>query len=482
MKYLKTFPLILLLIGFLFAEFDRSSVLIDIPTAQILAEKTFAFNYNGSFGLERIPSYSSDKYYEDGANFRIGVANQLEFSITAYTRRNYVLGFTHLLIKPERAQDFAFAWGIHDIGINKDISSKGDGLNSAWFDDFSYQKTAGLKPAENFSLFGVATKSITDFFRVHIGIGRGRYVGYGDRSQYLNTDVFFNTKHQWAFGLFGGLELHIQDFLRLGLEADGRDINLGVRGNIGPIQIATALSKMEALLWGGNYERLALGIAFNHSLFSKPQPKMPTPSPIPKPIFGAILGKVFDADTKTPLSVKILVGNPQLPPILSNSNGEFEIKEIEPGEIKIAFEKEGYETEHRILTIAAGTTERVEVELKKKKIGEEKKIVSPPSLEIVYFNFDDATLLPNMMPIMARNAQILKENPELKVMIEGHTCEIGTDEYNFQLGKRRAETVYHYLISQGITQERLRMISYGRTRPRVNGLLAQNRRVEFRLE
>ena len=60
----------------------------------------------------------------------------------------------------------------------------------------------------------------------------------------------------------------------------------------------------------------------------------------------------------------------------------------------------------------------------------------------------------------------LQENPDLQIEIEGHTCNIGTAEYNLALGERRANAVRDYLTSRGIGADRLRTVSYGEERPK----------------
>ncbi len=66
-------------------------------------------------------------------------------------------------------------------------------------------------------------------------------------------------------------------------------------------------------------------------------------------------------------------------------------------------------------------------------------------------------------------AALLKQNPDVTMVIEGHCDERGTREYNLALGERRANTVYGRIIAQGVPSERLRKISYGKERPEVVG-------------
>jgi len=74
----------------------------------------------------------------------------------------------------------------------------------------------------------------------------------------------------------------------------------------------------------------------------------------------------------------------------------------------------------------------------------------------------------------------LRENATLRVEIEGHTCSIGTAEYNLALGDRRANAVRDYLISRGIAADRLRSVSYGEERPKHDNSREETRRLNRR--
>jgi peptidoglycan-associated lipoprotein len=105
-------------------------------------------------------------------------------------------------------------------------------------------------------------------------------------------------------------------------------------------------------------------------------------------------------------------------------------------------------------------------------------------LDVVYFDFDQATLSDLAKETLVRNAEWLRSNPQVRVQIEGHCDERGTAEYNLALGQRRAEAVRGYLASLGIDGSRLVTISYGKERPADPGhseeAWARNRRVEFK--
>jgi peptidoglycan-associated lipoprotein len=100
-------------------------------------------------------------------------------------------------------------------------------------------------------------------------------------------------------------------------------------------------------------------------------------------------------------------------------------------------------------------------------------------LERIFFDFDKSDIRQDAAKILKKNAEMLKIYPEVKVLIEGHTCEIGTAEYNMALGERRAKSARDYLIMLGISPDRLSTISYGEERPLDPKVLWKNRRCEF---
>lgn len=91
------------------------------------------------------------------------------------------------------------------------------------------------------------------------------------------------------------------------------------------------------------------------------------------------------------------------------------------------------------------------------------------ALSPVYFDYDSATLGGNALAALTRNAEILNAQPNVRVVIEGHCDERGTQEYNLVLGERRAAVVRDQLIRLGVSPERLLPISYGKKRPVATG-------------
>jgi peptidoglycan-associated lipoprotein len=113
----------------------------------------------------------------------------------------------------------------------------------------------------------------------------------------------------------------------------------------------------------------------------------------------------------------------------------------------------------------------------------EAELVTQEDLQPVYFDFDKYNLRPGDREILSRDAQVLKENPSVKIRIEGNCDERGTVEYNLALGERRARAAMEYLINLGVAPERISIISYGKERPKYpghnEGAWSKNRRDDF---
>ncbi len=102
------------------------------------------------------------------------------------------------------------------------------------------------------------------------------------------------------------------------------------------------------------------------------------------------------------------------------------------------------------------------------------------TFEDVYFDFDRSTLRPEALRLLDDAVTRLQANPGRNIVIEGHTCNIGTAEYNLALGERRASSVRDYLTSRGVPANRLQTRSYGEERPRFDNAREETRRLNRR--
>jgi peptidoglycan-associated lipoprotein len=106
-----------------------------------------------------------------------------------------------------------------------------------------------------------------------------------------------------------------------------------------------------------------------------------------------------------------------------------------------------------------------------------------PEVRTIYFDFDRDTIRSEFESVLVAHARYLRSNPNARVVLQGHTDERGTREYNMGLGERRARSVERFLSVQGVSSSQLELVSYGEERPAVRGnsddAHAQNRRVVF---
>src|SRR5205807_10038989 len=100
-----------------------------------------------------------------------------------------------------------------------------------------------------------------------------------------------------------------------------------------------------------------------------------------------------------------------------------------------------------------------------------------------YFDYDKADIRPDARAALSKTGEFLKNYPRFKVTIEGHCDERGSTEYNLALGDRRATAVKQYLVSLGVSADRLSTVSFGKEKPFCNesneSCWQQNRRGHF---
>ncbi len=106
-----------------------------------------------------------------------------------------------------------------------------------------------------------------------------------------------------------------------------------------------------------------------------------------------------------------------------------------------------------------------------------------PEQRIIYFEFDSDRIRSEFEPVLNAHVRYLRSNGGARVVLQGHTDERGTREYNMALGERRARSVARFLSVQGVSPSQVEVVSYGEERPAARGhnedTYAQNRRVVF---
>ncbi len=166
------------------------------------------------------------------------------------------------------------------------------------------------------------------------------------------------------------------------------------------------------------------------------------------------------------------------------------VEEEKPPAVEVAKEVRE-EEEKAIKKVEEARVEKLK-ELEIAKVAEEKAVEEKIwedrrgirfEAEPVYFDFDKSFIRSEYRTVLTEKAGFLKDNPNVRARIEGNCDERGTNEYNLALGERRAESAKNFLLSLGISLDRIETISYGEERPLAAGhnedSWAQNRRDDF---
>ncbi|MBI9070514.1 MAG: OmpA family protein [Melioribacteraceae bacterium] len=103
----------------------------------------------------------------------------------------------------------------------------------------------------------------------------------------------------------------------------------------------------------------------------------------------------------------------------------------------------------------------------------------------VEFDFNSDKLKPEAYPVLFHAVQVMLQNPDMKVEIQGHTDNVGSEKGNMKISQRRAQRVKNYLVARGVEEHRLKAVGYGETNPitdnKTKESRAMNRRIEFKL-
>ncbi len=201
-----------------------------------------------------------------------------------------------------------------------------------------------------------------------------------------------------------------------------------------------------------------------------------------KPLFGELVVRVVDAEKGTPLEARVVLKKGTGEQVVDTTTGQdgvvaFRLRE---GVYRIEVDKPGtrYIKRQARVEIRGGTKVEKEMALLRKAM--------VFTFRNIYFDLNKATIRPESYPVLDSIAQMLLENPTVKVEIAGHTDARGSFTYNLRLSQARAEAVREYLISKGVEPERLIAKGYGESRLIVKNARTEeehqmNRRVEFRI-
>lgn len=115
---------------------------------------------------------------------------------------------------------------------------------------------------------------------------------------------------------------------------------------------------------------------------------------------------------------------------------------------------------------------------------EEERVITNKIIERPVANYSamQTELTPNQKLDIAKKAILLKQNPSIKVICVGYTCDIGSDEENYRVSRERARMTKDFLVQQGVDASRISVLGEGRRNPLVPNTSEKNRRVNRRVE
>ncbi len=86
----------------------------------------------------------------------------------------------------------------------------------------------------------------------------------------------------------------------------------------------------------------------------------------------------------------------------------------------------------------------------------------------VFFDYDKFAIRADEVPVVQNDEVFLAQHPKVKVLVEGHCDDRGSEEYNIALGANRAESVKETLVQEGVPADRIKTVSYGKEKPFCN--------------
>jgi OOP family OmpA-OmpF porin len=211
---------------------------------------------------------------------------------------------------------------------------------------------------------------------------------------------------------------------------------------------------------------------------------------IPEPVrvrhrSNYITGRVFDAETREPIEADITLLDINEDEMVENvssdpEHGTYYIVLTEGSEYGLYVNKRGYIFQSLSFNYQEDDMlEPIELDVYLEPV----RSGAATILNNIFFESGQHRIQPKSEPELIRVAEFMKENPEIKIEIAGHTDNVGDAAYNQQLSEKRAQAVHDYLEAAGVAPDRMRARGYGQDKPLApnnsEGNRQRNRRIEF---
>lgn len=198
-----------------------------------------------------------------------------------------------------------------------------------------------------------------------------------------------------------------------------------------------------------------------------------------------VKGDVKEEDSKDPVAAKVEIKNLKTKKVseipIDSISGQFAVAVSASNDYTLTVKKQDYAYETHLIvaedTVSRMALKKVDIELKKIEVNKSYR------LNDIYFQTNSFDLTDQSKSVLESFIEFLIENPKIRVSINGHTDNVGSDESNKILSENRAKSVYEYLIIKGILADRLTYKGFGKITPVATNDTesgrARNRRTEF---
>ncbi len=314
-----------------------------------------------------------------------------------------------------------------------------------------------LLPSGNqsgFTVIDIPKQSLSDFFntsQLGVKVGAGTFIPLGDNGMVLTPEVNLTIPLSTLF-------------------TKDREAYYATPG----FQTTTPT------LW-----HLVLSVALKFPFGGSNEPEQANVAPTkeePNAKYVNLTGKVSDATTGEPVKAKVTVVDLQNNKVVSqtktDNDGQYDVRVKAPGRYSVTADADGY--------LFGSTIFSVDDQGRILKGNHDIKLANSTSGRVrllIFFDFNKSTLQPESYPELERAVAIMKANSSMEVEIAGYTDNVGGDQYNLDLSRRRANEVRDYLVRHNIEAERITAKGYGEASPiapnDTDDGRSENRRVEF---